>query len=391
MTLGANRLTIVTVAFITLLVVGIPLERSRDVSAVINFLVPFGSAVAIFAILAIGLNVQWGYTGVFNFGIAGFFMVGAYTGAIFTKDAASGTSIEYIGGWGDQLAFLPFFDSREWLPHLIGMLAAGVFCAALALVLALPILRLREDYLAICTIGIAEVLRRIVIEEDRLANATRGLTAIPRPLSGWVEPENYKYVAFAIIVTILITIFIAVEGAARSPWGRVLRAVREDEQAAAASGKNVFGFKLQSFCFGAAIMGMGGALYGYEQGAIAPDTFTHFFGTFIIWTMLIVGGSGNNAGAILGAYIVWGFWTTSLQIQSYPIPDVLRIRVFYIRDFLVGAIIVLILLMRPQGLLPEQRRVSRWLERRVSLLRRAERKSAELPPPPPDVAEQPAR
>ena len=386
MTRTWDAVTIVTVCVITALVVGIPLERSRDVSSVVEFLVPFGTAVGIFAILSIGLNVQWGYTGVFNFGIAGFFMVGAYTAAIFTKDPASGASISYIGGWGEDLAFLPFFDSRQWMPHLIGMTAAAALSAALALVLALPILRLREDYLAICTIGVAEVLRRIAIEEDGLVNATRGLTAIPRPFGDWVDPSNYKYVMFAIVVAMLVLVYLAVEGAARSPWGRVLRAVREDEQAAAASGKNVFGFKLQSFVFGAALMGIGGALYGYEQGAIAPDSFTPFFGTFIVWTMLIAGGAGNNGGAILGAYVVWGFWSTSLQLQSYNMPDVLQIRIFYIRDLLVGTIIVLILLLRPQGLLPEQRRVSRWLERRVAQLRRAERKPAAPPGPPAEEA-----
>jgi len=385
-----SPLTAITVAVITILIIAVPYERSGSARSVVDFLVPFATTVAVFAILAIGLNVQWGYTGVFNFGIAGFFMVGAYTAAIFTKDPATGGAITYIGGWGDDLAFLPFFDSEEWLPHLIGLAAAGFFCALLALVLALPILRLREDYLAIVTIGIAEVLRRIAIEEDRLVNATRGLTGIPRPFGGWVEPENYKYVIFCIIVSFLVLLFVAVEGAARSPWGRVLRAVREDEQAAAASGKNVFGFKLQSFMFGAAIMGMGGALYGYEAGAIAPDTFTHFFGTFIVWAMLIVGGAGNNGGAILGAYIVWGFWSLTLQIQSYDLPDALRIRIFYIRDFVVGALIVLVLLLRPQGLLPEERRVSRWLERRVARLRREERTQPSSSQAPPDPAEQPA-
>lgn len=380
MTRTWEPVTIVTVAVITALVIGIPLERSRDVSSVVDFLVPFGSAVGIFAILAIGLNVQWGYTGVFNFGIAGFFMVGAYAAAIVVKEPAAGGSLTYVGGWGEHLAFLPF-DSREWLPHLVGMAAAAAFCGLLALVLALPILRLREDYLAICTIGVAEVLRRIAIEEDGLVNGSRGLISIPRPFGDWVDPGNYKWVMLGIIVLVLILIYVAVEGAARSPWGRVLRAVREDEQAAASSGKNVFGFKLQSFVFGAALMGIGGALYGYEQGAIAPDSFTPFFGTFIIWTMLIVGGSGNNGGAILGAYIVWGFWTTSLQLQSYNMPDALQVRIFYIRDFLVGVIIVTILLLRPQGLLPEQRRVSRWLERRVAQLRRAERKPPVSPPP----------
>lgn len=371
-----HPVTLAAVVVMTALIVGLPAERSRDARSVVDFLVPFGTAVAIFAVVAIGLNVQWGYTGVFNFGVVGFFMVGAYVGAIFAKDPATGEFQRYIGGYGDALAFLPFLDSREWLPHLFGVLAAGLACALVALVLALPILRLHEDYLAITTIGIAEVLRRVSIEEHGLVNGTRGLTGIPRPFSGWVDPGDYKYVIFAVMLVVLALVYVGVEGAARSPWGRVLRAVREDEQAASASGKDVFAFKLQAFVFGAVLMGMGGAVYGYEQGAISPDTFTHFFGTFLIWTMLIVGGAGNNAGAILGAYMIWGLWSVTLQIQGYDLPDFLRTRLFYIRDFLLGSIIVAVLLLRPQGLLPEQPRVSRWLERRVARLRREERDAA---------------
>lgn len=376
MRLRMHPVTLAAVVVMTALIVGLPAERSRDARSVVDFLVPFGTAVAIFAVVAIGLNVQWGYTGVFNFGVVGFFMVGAYVGAIFAKDPATGEFQRYIGGYGDALAFLPFLDSREWLPHLFGVLAAGLVCALVALVLALPILRLHEDYLAITTIGIAEVLRRISIEEHGLVNGTRGLTGIPRPFSGWVDPGDYKYVIFAVMLVVLALVYVGVEGAARSPWGRVLRAVREDEQAASASGKDVFAFKLQAFVFGAVLMGMGGAVYGYEQGAISPDTFTHFFGTFLIWTMLIVGGAGNNAGAILGAYMIWGLWSVTLQIQGYDLPDFLRTRLFYIRDFLLGSIIVAVLLLRPQGLLPEQPRVSRWLERRVARLRREERDAA---------------
>ncbi len=372
MRLRIHPATLAAVIVMTALIVGLPAERSRDARSVVDFLVPFGTAVAIFAVVAIGLNVQWGYTGVFNFGVVGFFMVGAYVGAIFAKDPASGEFQRYIGGYGDVLAFLPFLDSREWLPHLFGVFAAGVACALVALILALPILRLHEDYLAITTIGIAEVLRRVAIEEHGLVNGTRGLTGIPRPFSGWVDPGDYKYVIFAVMLVVLALVYVGVEGAARSPWGRVLRAVREDEQAAAASGKDVFAFKLQAFVFGAVLMGMGGAVYGYEQGAISPDTFTHFFGTFLIWTMLIVGGAGNNAGAILGAYMIWGLWSVTLQIQGYDLPDFLRTRLFYIRDFLLGSIIVAVLLLRPQGLLPERPRVSRWLERRVARLRREE-------------------
>jgi branched-chain amino acid transport system permease protein len=224
-------------------------------------------------------------------------------------------------------------------------------------------LRLREDYLAIATIGIAELLRRITIEERGLVNGTRALTGIPRPLGDLVEPSEYKFVIFGIALATLIVVYIVIERSIRSPWGRVLRALREDELATAASGKNVFAFKSQGFVVGAMIMGIGGAIYAYANSAISPGTFTHFSGTFIFWAMLMVGGSGNNKGAILGAYVIWGFWTITLQLQGYDLPTALSSRIFFIRDFLIGSLIVTVLLLRPQGLLPEERRVSIWLDR----------------------------
>ncbi|HEY8490600.1 MAG TPA: branched-chain amino acid ABC transporter permease [Dehalococcoidia bacterium] len=368
----SSLLTALAVGLVTLAVAGLPLERSGSVSAMVDFLLPFLATVAIFAIITIGLNVQWGYTGILNFGVMGFFLVGAYTAAIFTKSPATSEYVQYVGGFGDSLAFLPFLDSREWLPHIVGALAAGAACAVLALLLAIPTLRLREDYLAIATIGVAEVLRRIVIEERSLVNGSRGLTGIPRPLSGWFEPEEYRWAFLGICLLVLLLVYLLVEMGLRSPWGRVLRALREDEDATAASGKNVAYFKMQAFVLGAFIMGVGGALYAYQYGSLSPETFTHFFGTFIIWTMLMVGGSGNNLGAIAGAYVVWGFWSATLQLQGYDLPPVVETRLPFVRDLLLGTLIVAVLLFRPQGLLPERARVSRWLERRVRQLRKEE-------------------
>jgi branched-chain amino acid transport system permease protein len=153
----------------------------------------------------------------------------------------------------------------------------------------------------------------------------------------------------------------------------VLRAIREDEAATTVAGKNVNAFKLQGFVLGAAIMGAGGAFFAFQQGAISPDTFTHFFGTFILWAMLIAGGSGNMVGAMVGVYVIWGLWSTTLQLQGYELPPFLAGRIPHIRDTLIGLTIVLVLLINPRGLIPEQARVSRWLDQRVSQLRRSER------------------
>jgi branched-chain amino acid transport system permease protein len=392
---GERLITPLTVLVITAAVVLMPAERSNwDLNGVVSFLAFFATFVAIYAILALGLNVQWGYTGVFNFGIMAFFLVGANTAAIITEPPASTEYVRYVGGFGEKLAFLPILDSSQWLPFLFGIAGAAVFAGILAFLLSIPTLRLREDYLAIATIGIAELLRRITIEQRGLVNGTRGLTGIPRPLGDLVSTTDYKFVMLAVAVATLVVVYVAIERGIRSPWGRVLRALREDELTTAASGKNVFAFKSQGFVVGAMIMGIGGAIYAYANGAVSPDTFTHFFGTFIFWVMLMVGGSGNNKGAILGAYVVWGFWTITLQLQGYTpdhpgplgfaLPDAVQSRIFFIRDFLLGTLIVVVLLLRPQGLLPEERRVSIWVERHAKRVGGARPPPAEEPESPSD-------
>jgi branched-chain amino acid transport system permease protein len=375
---GERLLTPVTFLAITAAVIIMPAERSNwDVNGVISFLTFFATFVAIYGIFSLGLNVQWGYTGVFNFGVMAFFLVGANTAAIITKPPASSEFVQYVGGFGNKLAFIPVLDSSQWLPFLFGVAGAAVCAGILAFLVSIPALRLREDYLAIATIGVAELLRRITIEQRGLVNGTRGLTGIPRPLGDLVDTGDYKYVMLGIAVLTLVIVYVAIERGIRSPWGRVLRALREDELTTAASGKNVFAFKSQGFVVGAMIMGIGGAIYAYANGAVSPDTFTHFFGTFIFWAMLIVGGSGNNKGAILGAYVVWGLWTITLQVQGYPLPTVISSRIFFIRDFMLGSLIVVVLLLRPQGLLPEERRVSIWVERHAKRFRGAQRPSDE--------------
>jgi len=359
-------------------------ERSRDTGSVINFLTFFATTVAIFGIFTLGLNVQWGYTGVFNFGVLAFFLVGAYTATLFAKPPASGEFTTYVGGFGEQLDFIPILGSEEWLPFLVGTLAAAVLSGVLAFLVSIPALRLREDYLAIATIGIAELLRRVTIEERGLVNGTRGIAAIPKPFDGLVDSTDYRFVALGIAVVVLILVYIAVERGIRSPWGRVLRALREDELATAASGKDVFAFKSQGFVLGAMTMGIGGAVFAYNRGAVSPDTFSHFFATFLFWVMLIVGGSGNNRGAILGAYIVWGFWTITTLLQTYDLPTAFETRIPFMRDLVIGALIVIVLLLRPQGLLPEQRRVSIWLDRQ---LRRGGGRGEEVAAKPVDEAE----
>lgn len=365
---------------VTALILGIPFERSGgDIGGTSSFYISFLTFTAIYAIFALGLNIQWGYTGVFNFGVLGFFMVGAYVSAVVTKEPAPGGYTEYVGGFGRDLNLIPALRTDQWLPFLVGSLAAGGAAGVLALAVSIPTLRLREDYLAIATIGIAELLRRVVIQETWLVNGTRGLTGIPRPLGALVESTDYKYVILGISLFVLVLVYFSLERAIRSPWGRVLMALREDELATAASGKNVFAFKAQGFVLGAIIMGVGGSMYAYASSSLTPEAFTHFFATFLFWAMLIVGGSGNNKGAIAGAYVLWGFWSITLQLQGYDLPEGIKTRMPYFRELVLGALIVGVLLLRPAGLLPQERRVSIWVERRFRRLRWAERRPPSAP------------
>ena len=256
----------------------------------LDFLVSFAIMASIYAIFSMGLNVHWGYTGLLNFGVAGFFAVGAYASALFTAKMPTGALATYV-----RQAF--GFN----MPFLLGVVFAALFAGIIAVLVGLLTLRLSEGYLAISAIGIAETIRIFFNNERWLANGAQGLIGIKRPLGNVIPPAYYNFVYLLIVVIFLLLIYFALERGIRSPWGRVLRAIREDEVMAAADGKNVFLFKLQSLALGAMIMGVGGALYAHYSAAIQPSVFEPLFGTFIIWTMLTVGGTGNNRGAILGA------------------------------------------------------------------------------------------
>ena len=310
-----------------------------------NWTAGFLTTVAIFGVLALALNLQWGYSGVFNFGVVAFFMVGAYTSALLTIEPA-GEFEDYIGGLE--------------LPVLVGwgagMLAGGV----LALVIGLPTLRLRRDFLAIATIGVAAILRSVASSAEGFVNRGRGINGIPRAFPDLLEGADYRWTLLGVTLTLLLVTFLVVRAAASSPWGRVLRAIRDNEATAQAAGKDTVRFRMQSFVLGGMIMGLAGAVWAHRQGTIAPDSFSDLFGTFLVWTMLMVGGSGNHLGAVLGALVVGFFWFGTPLIQE-DLPDFLGNHVFSLRQFAIGLMIVLALLLRPQGLLPEQTRVSRFI------------------------------
>jgi branched-chain amino acid transport system permease protein len=321
-----------------------------EIGGIIAYLVSLAIMAGIYAVFALGLNIQWGYTGLFNIGIAGFFCIGAYMSAMITTPMPTGIYAQYV----HQIFGLN-------LPFIFGLFGAAVVCGVVALLIGIPTLRLGEDYLAIATLGIAETVRLIFNNEQWLANGPRGLMGLPQPLTGLIEARHYNYIYLVVILFVMLMIYFLIERGIRSPWGRVLRAIREDEVSASMSGKDIFNFKMQSLIFGAMVMGVGGALYAHYTKAISPDVFTPLYGTFIIWVMLMAGGSGNNKGAILGAYVIWGIWVGTTFFTNL-LPYTLKARAPYIRFLLIGVLLEFILLYRPQGLLGEEKKVSKLID-----------------------------
>ena len=269
----------------------------------------------IYSIFSMGLNIHWGFTGLFNIGIAGFFAIGAYSSALIIIAPPDPAQFEDFKFAGNLAHYISLGDL--WL--LFAIITGALAAALLAIPIGLLTIKLREDYLAMATLGIAETTRLIFLNEKWLANGSKGLYKIPKFLGELIHPQYYEYFYMIIIIIFIILIYLLIEKLTKSPWGRVLRAIRDDELVAAASGKNVSYIRLQSFVLGAAIMGIGGALYTYYIRFLSPFTFDPLLATFVIWAMLMIGGKGNNKGAILGAFLVWGIWSFSQFLTKIPI------------------------------------------------------------------------
>ena len=305
-----------------------------ELSGLLSYAVFFLTLAGIYAVLALGLNFQWGYTGILNIGIGAFFAVGAYASAILTTPS----SPLHLGGYG--------------MPFIVGAVGAMFVAGVVALLIGLITLNLRTDYLAIATIGIAEIVRLFLKSEDWLTNGVRGIAGIPKPLMGLVEGGD-QVLYMSLVLGLVVIVYIAAESGYYSPWGRVLRAIREDEPATLAAGKNVLSFRLQAFVIGSMVMGLAGALYAHFVQFISPEAFRPEFATFLVWVMLLAGGSANNRGAILGALVIWLVWSgTELVTGRLPAEWVLRAGP--LRVLLIGILLQVIILTRPEGLLPEK-------------------------------------
>jgi branched-chain amino acid transport system permease protein len=291
------------------------------------YLISMATYVGFFMILALALNLQWGMTGMVNFGIAGFYALGAYTSGLLTTKA----------GWPVGLA-MP-------MAAVTGM-AAGALVALLSI-------RLREDFLAVVTLGFGEIVRLIALNEDQITEGPRGLKIDARPFAGMFERETYPLVYLALVAAVVALTFFVVERIRRAPLGRTLRAIREDDVVAGVLGKNVLAHRIAVFAIGGAFMGVAGALYAHYVQNISPEVFMPMVAMFI-WMSVIVGGAGNNWGLLLGAGIVMTILEGTRFLGDF-IEFLDAEKLSSIRIIMIGALLIIILRVRPRGLLPEPR------------------------------------
>ncbi|SIT07518.1 amino acid/amide ABC transporter membrane protein 2, HAAT family [Roseivivax lentus] len=306
----------------------------------LSYLVFFATVATILAIAVLGLNLQWGNTGLFNGGVAAFFGAGAYGTLILGGTPQAG----HLGGFA--------------MPYPLALLGGMAVAAALAWGVGRLTLKLRHDYLAIATFGVAVAFENVMRNAEWLSGGAKGLRGFERPLQeGIGSGLAYNALYLAFVASLLLLTYLFLERLVSSPFGRLLRAIREDEEAARSLGKNPAKVRLTAFVTGSVIMGMAGGLYATFYAFVSPQDVLPIL-TFQIWAMLIVGGAGNNRGAILGAFLMWGAWTASGWALSRHAPVEAQIYAGSIQYVLIGSVIVGMLLWRPQGLFPERLVVS---------------------------------
>lgn len=407
------------------------------------------------SIMALGVNIQWGYAGIFNVGIMGFTALGGLAVVLISKAPVSkaiqagglkmGVAVILLlltigcSFWVHQkfkriwlvalTLIIGYFIIRKFyvsaataieavdpsvagylgglgLPVLLSWIAGGLFAAGAAWFIGKIALGLRTDYLAIATLGISEIILAVIKNEEWLARGVKNVTPLPRPVpyeinlqkTQWFRDlvENFYsgslkllpagekaaaltdyvndasiilvklcYVGWFLLILVLLILLSTL--ALNSPWGRMIRAIRDNETSAAAMGKNITSRHLQIFIIGSAICGLAGAMLATFDGQYVPTGYIPLRHTFLIWVMVVVGGSGNNLGSVVGGFLIWfiwieaepvGFWLTNLSTSFLDADNMIRQQLLanaqYIRFVFMGVILLLVMRFSPGGVLPEQ-------------------------------------
>lgn len=394
------------------------------------------------SIMALGVNIQWGYAGIFNVGIMGFAAVGGLAAVLVSVDPVEATiavggrgilisailTIITVGccvftyrkmnaGRSRQLALtaiiiVGYFIIRGFygpaveaiestdaastgflgglgLPIIFSWAVGGLMAAAIAWVIGKIALGLRSDYLAIATLGISEIIVAMLKNEDWLNRGVKNVIGLERPVHREVDLQKEQWFVnladslglnlveassifvklsyICLFTIVLLVILYLSEKALRSPWGRMMRSIRDNEVSANAMGKNITKRHLQVFVLGSAVVGIAGAMLTTLDGQFTPTSYQPLRFTFLIWVMVIVGGSGNNFGAILGGFVIWYFWNAGeflgpwiMETITYPLADDNPVKLQLIdnaaqmRLIVMGLILLLVLRFSPRGLIPEK-------------------------------------
>ncbi len=450
-----NPTTRAVLAFgvMALLLVSVGIFQSWSVALAITNL------CIISAVMALGVNIQWGYAGLFNVGTMGFAALGGVAAVLISKApvpqawAVGGTNLALsalmvaltivallltrrfiakgglrvtamfvvglIGYFVIRIFYDPAVNAIEavdsarfgylgglGLPILFAWFVGGLFAAGAAWMVGKVALGLRSDYLAIATLGISEIIVAALKNEDWLTRGVKNVSGLPRPVPyeldlqtsarfiEWVEWFNASSLAamaqadkakalqlmvieastifvklcyaglFSIVLILILTLSTL---ALKSPWGRMMRAIRDNETAASAMGKNVTKSHLQIFILGSAVVGIAGAMMTTLDGQFTPGSYNPLRFTFLIWVMVIVGGSGNNLGSVIGGFLIWFVWIeaepmgnlamefiTSGMEQSNPLRLHLISSAQHMRLFMMGLVLLIVLRFSPGGILPER-------------------------------------
>ena len=284
------------------------------------YLVSIGIVVLIYALLAIGLNLQYGETGLINFGHVAFFAIGAYASALL---------------------------SLKGVPLWLSFPAAAALAALAAIPLGMAALRLREDYLAIVTLGFSETTRLVIQQEEWLTGGVQGLPGVPALFaSAGTGARNLMQLA-ALIVAVMLAV-LAIRSLQKSAFGRLLRAIRDNEAVVAALGKDPAGYKIRVFMLGAALAGIAGAFYAHFVTFITPEQFVPLV-TFYVWMSIILGGVGSLRGALVGTLVLVVFLEGSRFLRDL-VPGIAEAQMAHVRLGVVGLALILCMLYRPQGI-----------------------------------------
>ena len=306
--------------------------------SLIYFFIGLLTLVLIYGTLTMALNLHFGYSGMINFGMVAFLAVGAYTYAIATSPPP-GAIDSYLAG----------FDLPVWVGTLLAIGFTGLFGYLIAKVS----LRLSGEYLALTTFAFAEVVYSIFNNEKWLGNGPLGMDSLSRPLAGLASGNVYQVVLFLIVAALTFSVFVVLERLSGTPFGLTLRAIRENESAVLAAGKNAHDYKLQAFVLGSMIAGLAGAMFAWFYTLVVPDLFLADV-TFTVWIAMVLGGVGSNRGCLLGILLLICFQELTRFFQSSPDTASLLIS---LRTIMLGFLFVVVLRLRPGGLLGERHRI----------------------------------